>query len=177
MPLPVDQMTDILDIKPAQAVSLFWFWGFLLLLVLGGLALLARFFRRQKQPTPLIPAVKTSTKNPRENALAALEDLDQQGLCEKGQYRKYYFRLSEILKIYLQEEFAIPAVDATTEELKWLVASLNRMDGKQKDTLHAMGVALDLVKFARSTPSGADTQRLREDLKGFILEPSNHVSL
>jgi len=162
----LDQMTDILDIKPIIQVSLLWFWILLFILLLGLGAWLYFFIRsrlnpREKpKPEPLL--------SPREIALRDLEELDRLGILERGQYRKYYFRLSEIVRLFLQDEIRLPAVDTTTEEIKPHLIGTSLLNLEEKNLTSRVLADMDLVKFARFVPSSHEVSDLRTKILHFI---------
>jgi len=162
----LDQMTDILDIKPIVKVSLLgaWLAGLVLLLLL--LFLVYRILKKKEKPVAK-PAPRRIL-SPREAALQELEELEALKLVEKGQFRKYYFRLSEILRHFLQEEIQIPAVDATTEEIRPHLKSSKFLNTEETHTVDRILIDMDLVKFAKFIPSPEEIRRLRDELKAFI---------
>jgi hypothetical protein len=167
-PLPkLEQMTDILDIKPIIRMDLLWLW--LILLVLLGLLLYAAYrkFRRKEKKAPA-PVIVPRRKSPRETALEELTELDRLGLLERGQFRKYYFRLSEILRVFLQDELNLPAVDATTEEIRPHLRAHRSLGDPAKQTIEQMLLDMDLVKFAKFIPSRDEVRLLVQNLRQFI---------
>ncbi len=162
----LDQMTDILDIKPIIKVSLLWFW-FLLLCLLVILGIWLYYFLKNRgrpqekaKPEPLL--------SPRDVALRDLEELDHLGILERGQYRKYYFRLSEIVRLFLQDEMRLPAVDTTTEEINPYLIQTPFLNDDEKKLVSQVLVDMDLVKFARFVPSASEVQELRRKIIHFI---------
>lgn len=148
-------MTDILDIEGivrpfwerhlealglAAAVLLFFF-------VLA-LILKAWFLRRRSLKK--LPS--------HEAAMVRLNELDRQQWIEAGEFRKYYFALSEILKIYLEGRYAFPATDMTTEEL--------RLSGF--DLPLTFFERADLIKFAELIPGESQAKEDRQMLSSFI---------
>lgn len=166
-PLPtLDQMTDILDIKPIIQVSLLWFWVILFALLMGLAIGLYYFIKNRK--TPVEKPKPEPLLSPREVALRDLDEFDQLGILEKRQYRKYYFRLSEIVRLFLQDEIHLPTVDATTEEIRPHLTSCALLMDSEKNFVGRILVEMDLVKFARVVPSPEDVRVLRKDLRYFI---------
>lgn len=144
-------MTDIHDIKPLLSMGpdLQWLYWVLGALALAGLALLAWYlWRRRKKAEPSIPAPPPVA--PHIEACQALDALAAQtGISGK----QYYFRLSAILRHYLERRYGFPAAEMTTEEL------LPRLDGLPLDAdlapaLKAFCLSADPIKFA-----GADAGR------------------
>lgn len=166
-PLPsLDQMTDILDIKPIIQVSLWWFWVLLLLLLIALSVCIYYFLKRRSAPKEKL---KTEPLlSPRDVALRDLEDLDHSGILERGQYRKYYFRLSEIVRLFLQDEIHLPAVDTTTEEIRPYLDQTFLLSDEDKKLMFQVLVDMDLVKFARFVPSALEVKELRARIRNFI---------
>jgi hypothetical protein len=151
-------MTDIHDIKPLLSMGpdLQWLYWVLGTLALGALALLARYlWRRRKKTAPSIPAPPPVA--PHIEAGRALDGLaTQTGISAK----QYYFRLSAILRRYLERRFGFPAAEMTTEEL------LPRLDGLPLDAdlipaVKALCRSADPIKFAGA---GAVPKQMHDDM-------------
>ncbi len=162
----LEQMTDILDIKPIIQVSLLGFWLILLALLAAACFWFYRFLKKRSKP-PEKPKQERKLR-PRELALRDLEELDHSGILERGQYRKYYFRLSEIVRLFLQEEIHLPVVDATTEEIRPQLTRCPLLTETEKQFIGQILVEMDLVKFARLIPSAEEVKNLRDSLRRFI---------
>src|SRR4029434_9999448 len=106
-----------------------------------------RFKRREKKPALPIPLPRKYSL--REGALRALDELEGLKLLERGQFRKYYFRLSEILRVFLQDEINLPAVDATTEEIRPHLKEDPSLSPEEHASVEGRRVEMDLVKFAK----------------------------
>ncbi len=109
-------MTDIRDIKPLEALpAVNW-----LVVGLAGLALMLVLLllwflwqrRKQKTSPNTVPCLPAHEQAYRELDRLAAEDASGSLLD-----RPYYFRLSLILRTYLEARFPVRAVTMTTEEL------------------------------------------------------------
>lgn len=137
-------MTDIHDIKPLLSMGpdLQWLYWVLGALALAGLALLAWYmWRRRKKAEPSIPAPQPVAPH-----IEAYQALDALAVQTRISGKQYYFRLSAILRRYLERRYGFPAVEMTTEEL------LPRLDGlpldADADALKAFCRSADPIKFA-----------------------------
>jgi hypothetical protein len=151
-------MTDIHDIKPALEVGLdlrwvYWAIGALVLLAVA--ALVWRRWRRrgrtaaaESAPPPLPPDAE---------ALQMLDALAAEGDPDPKQF---YFRLSAVIRHYIERRFDIPAAEMTTEELLPRVDRLP-MAPELSQTLKTFCRAADPVKFAGAP---ADPGRMARDL-------------
>lgn len=105
---------------------------------------------------------------PDEVAINELEGLKASDYLEKKDYRSFYFKLSEILRVYMEKRFSFPAQESTTEELIPQIEQLN-LTRAQKDTIRFLARGEDLVKFARHNPSDEKAYKDWEDTRFFIL--------
>jgi len=167
-PLPkLEEMTDILDIKPIFKMDLLWLWIAALGVLAAVLFLLYRRWKK-KDRKPALPVPVPRKYSPREEALRALGELEGQRLLERGQFRKYYFRLSEILRIFLQDEFRMPAVDETTEEIRPHLRGSADLSEAEKSIVERMLGEMDFVKFAKFVPSHTEVSELLKGLRHFV---------
>ncbi|MDJ0782035.1 MAG: DUF4381 family protein [Desulfosarcinaceae bacterium] len=141
-----DAMADIHDIKPIIAPNAFpwkavWLTGSALLLLV--LLMLGRHLLQKRRGAEEIPTL-TPELSPEENARLALNALEGDRLADG---RRFYFRLSEILRRYLLERYAIGAPEMTPEELRPLVAHLDLPTG-QLNLLDQFWSRSEPIKFA-----------------------------
>lgn len=152
------EMSDIHDIKPALAVGTdltLWLWVAAGVLVLIALVLALYFWRRRKRSqseqadTPAVPADVQALNDL--DALAAEGDLDG---------KPFYFRLSAVLRTYLEGRYAFAAAEMTTEELLPAVDRLG-WPAEMNRALRDFCRTSDPVKFA-DAPTPRD--RMASDL-------------
>ncbi|RDK88631.1 hypothetical protein [Marinirhabdus gelatinilytica] len=142
------------EIKPAIEVEKppFDFWKLLpwlvgLLLVAGIIGFI--LFRRKK-----IRDAKEEQLPPYEEALVALQSLDNSTFLKENKSKEYYSQLTEIVKRYLDREVDETALESTTDELiarMRLLKDGGNFDFEAEDIqrLDAILKRADLVKFAR----------------------------
>ncbi|SDQ11250.1 BatD family protein [Flagellimonas zhangzhouensis] len=157
------------DIKPLIAVerSRAQFWLTILYIVLG-LAIIGGlvywFFLRKK---PLTEEEKEALLPPYDRAILELKKLENSRYLIQDEYKQYYSELTNIVRMYLEEDVHVTAMESTTSELITKLEML-RDAGELKledDTLQQFQKILqtaDLVKFAKSKPatSVAEQDRL-----------------
>jgi hypothetical protein len=93
-----------------------------------------------------------SIKPPHVIAKEELEKLKLLNLIEKGEYKEFYFRFSEILRQYLEHLRNFPAAELTTEEI-----SKRIRDEKDRKLMPLLREA-DFVKFADAIPTKAKNE-------------------
>ncbi len=150
----VDLQGDIKDIKPPlDAPWLFEdFLPYLLLLlvilIIGGLFFyLRRKRRKETEPDRFVRRVP-----PHEAALAALRDLEDAKLWQQGRIKEYYSRVTEIVRVYLEDQFGVPALESTSDEILSAVKDLDPVRGVLRE-LKSFLLTADLVKFAKYVPT------------------------
>jgi hypothetical protein len=113
-------MTDIHDIKPILAMVTDWswlYWALAMVVLLILVLLMWRWWKRREKPVASRPAAPVVAAD--EEAYGALDALAAENSMAPKQF---YFRLSAILRRYVERRFDFPAAEMTTEEL------LPRMD-------------------------------------------------
>jgi len=78
-----------------------------------------------------------------------IDELESQGLFEKGHIKEFYFRFSEIMRRYLESLRGFPAAEYTTQEIALTI------DNQEDRELLPLLQQADLVKFADLTPTPA----------------------
>lgn len=101
-------------------------------------------------------------------AFRELEQLKQEELWQKGQTKRYYTRLTEILRQYLENRFRVYSLELTTAEtLEALLKSGFRKDGSYND-LKSVLTGADLVKFAKYNPLSDENESHFQDSWNFV---------
>ncbi|MGE5420474.1 MAG: hypothetical protein ACM3UT_09825 [Chloroflexota bacterium] len=91
-------------------------------------------------------------------AFRELEKLKSEELWQKGHYKHYYTRLTEILRQYLENRYRVWSLELTTyETLEALLKTGFRKD-KEYERLKSVLTAADLVKFAKYVPSNEENE-------------------
>jgi thioredoxin-related protein len=91
-------------------------------------------------------------------AFRELEILKGQDLWQKGEIKKYYTRLTEILRQYLENRFRVYSLELTSAEtLDALVRTGFKKNGSYND-LKSVLTGADLVKFAKYNPIASENE-------------------
>ena len=99
--------------------------------------------------------------SPYERAKFRLDRLDREKLLEKGQVKDFYIALTDVIRLYLDEQYGIPAPESTSDQTLRDVRKLpltREQYGKLRDLL----LDADLVKFAKMFPSAPENERYRQ---------------
>ncbi len=158
------------DIKSAVALptppSRAWLWW--LLATSGGILaaiLLALLLRRRARHVRVAPPIP-----PHEQALAALRGLRTDELIERGEIHEFYYLLTNIVRIYIEQRFGIMAAEQTTREFLEAAKDQPSLGGRYRDLLRSFLVAGDMVKFALHVPGQEECFAAFDAALGFVTE-------
>ena len=140
-------MTDIHDIKPPEKFGInpaflyYALYGLLGVLMAASVAAAIYYWKKRgkKEIETLVPVLA-----PDEAAFRALDELTTL-LNSDG--KKFYFRISAILRGYIQQRFDIDALEMTTEELLPRVGEMKLETALQKGVRDFIDTS-DPIKFA-----------------------------
>jgi hypothetical protein len=150
----VDTTKAFKDIK--GPISVPYDWRELIPYIIGSilLALLVWFviyyLRKRRKGEKLIDFSKPALP-PYEIALRALEELKNKKLWQNNKVKAYYTELTEIIRIYIEKRFVVPAMEMTSDEIITAFRSIDIADDL-KAKLRQLFVLADLVKFAKADP-------------------------
>lgn len=138
------------DIRPAKGLVLPRRpWGVILSLLAAFMAALIIFLIKRGKASS---AGDVGPVPADEIAYAELIRLRAARLPEKGLSREYYYRLSDIVRHYLEARFSLRAPEMTTEEFLNELKLSEALSSKHKGLLKDFLEKCDLVKFARYGP-------------------------
>jgi hypothetical protein len=169
---PPDTTAKIFDIVPPyrSPLTLGEVLPWLLLAVLAGLLTWAviRYIRNHKKSVTaeeiFIPSDPAHVI-----AFRELERLKSEELWQKGEIKKYYTRLTEILRQYLENRFRVYSLELTTAEtLDALIKTGFKKNGSYND-LKSVLTGADLVKFAKYNPVANENESHFQTSWNFVM--------
>ena len=101
-------------------------------------------------------------------AYRELEKLVSEGLPNKEEIKRFYQRISGILRRYIENRFGLHAPEQTTEEFLAGLEIARDFPGKYNSLLTVFLTHCDLVKFAEHQPKQEDIQKTFDSCKAFI---------
>ncbi len=148
-----DDTGELRDITDPLAIPVpKWVWvlgAVLLAAVVAGLWWLYRRRKRREQEPRVVP--------PHEKALTALDALLSERLLETGLVQQFYLRLSNVVRVYIEDRFGLRAPEQTTEEFLGGLASTDQISPTHRQLLRRFLQQADMVKFARFEPGDDET--------------------
>ncbi|WP_295126841.1 hypothetical protein [uncultured Chitinophaga sp.] len=159
-PIEIDVNTVAVDttkafkpIKPVRTVGwllmdyiLYIIGGVILLVIIG---LLIWFARQKKVPKYVAPEPK---ETPYEEAIRELKKMEAEKAWNNGDIKIYYTQLTDILRVYFEKQFRIPALEQTSGELLHNIKPITILN-QQREKLQAILTLADLAKFAKLQPA------------------------
>jgi len=129
--------------------------------VLAGAYAVYRLIRRRRSrpAPPVLPEIW---------ALAALTELAGLDWFERGRVREYYYRLTEIVRRYIERQFGLAAPEMTTQEFLSTLARNRSALPYDTERLRAFLEACDIVKYAAHHPLPKDAQEAMSAARAFI---------
>ena len=115
--------------------------------------------RRSRPPPPVLPEIW---------ALAALTELAGLDWFERGRVREYYYRLTEIVRRYIERQFGLAAPEMTTQEFLSTLARNRSALPYDPERLRAFLETCDIVKYAAYHPLPKDAEEAMSAARAFV---------
>lgn len=164
-----DAIQDIREAKPPMRImernyTLLWIAGVAAALGLAAVMLIRSLRRHEalRQQIPVAP------RSPAEIALQHLESLAGAGLLEKGLWKEYYSRISDVLRRYIEARKSFAAMEMTTAEIFRALKSPST-ESSPLGLLRAVLEESDLVKFAKFVPNRDGAREALQGAKRFVI--------
>lgn len=139
-----------------------------ILTLAGGLVttIILVFWLRRHFRKDAIGETEIPTRDPYEEAIEALDALDAE--CQRMDAKPFVFRLSEVIRVYVERCFALPAMELTGEEFLREVAEHKFFRKRYDDLLHDFIDRSDMVKYSRESIDGEGLRLLLDSAVHFV---------
>ena len=166
-----DNASDVRGIKPPVSLSKSYFRLYIIIaIVFGVLALVAivlhYIYNRKHQEAETIHVPLPS----HQIAYNELESLRAMDLISKGQIKEYYYRLSNIVRHYIENRFKLMAPEMTTEEFLAEMTVTGKLSGVHKELVGNFLEHCDMVKFAAYGPDSREIENSFNSAKKLVDE-------
>lgn len=101
-------------------------------------------------------------------AFERLEKLKAEGFLESGRVKKFYERISNILRYYIEDRFELRAPERTTEEFLGELKYSNCLGDGEKEEIGEFLRHCDMVKFARFKPEAEQVGNTYRVVNDFV---------
>ncbi|MBQ4479117.1 MAG: hypothetical protein II943_00590 [Victivallales bacterium] len=107
-----------------------------------------------------------------------LNELLAEKLPEAGKYKHFYQRISDIMREYLENRFALHAPRLTTEEFLRQLTATPTLIREHRELLQKFLTACDMVKFASQVPATPEILEITQACRNFLdtTNPTPHAS-
>lgn len=140
--MPVDAPWTFSEILP------YLLWGLLGLVVIAGIVLLIIRIRSRK---PLFVTEKPPVP-PYVLVIQALDGIKEEKPWQYGKTKEYYTQLTEALRVYMEGELDVPAMEQTSYEILQALEQVEEVQSEDRRKLAGLLETADLVKFAKASP-------------------------
>jgi hypothetical protein len=169
---PPDTTSKIFDIiKPYRApVTIGEILPWLLLAILAALIIwfIIRVAKRLKKDKAEVK-IPVNPDPAHVIAFRELEKLKEEKLWQNGEIKKYYTRLTEVLRQYLENRFEVFSLELTTSETLGALVKTGFRKDESYNKLKLVLTGADLVKFAKYKPDPSENEMNFEYSWDFVL--------
>ena len=167
--LPEGQPLD--ELRPARAtlaelqgpwLERNWPWIVLGLVVVAGVVVAVVWWLRRVEERARLTAF--------DRAMARLDRLERRGLPGSDAADAWYVELSDIVRRYIEERFALRAPELTTEEFLAEAGRSAELSAAHRELLSAFLARSDRVKFARYSPGEDESRDALHEARQFLNE-------
>ncbi len=172
----IDKEQDIKDIKSIWKIPytfqeiLPYAGSFLGLIILIAAILLILYFRKKRTADGVFSFKPKHSLPPHVEAFERLEKLRLSQMWQTGLVKAYYTELTDILRVYIERQLHIPAVEMTSDELIDAINGSSIEENKELllKILNSVLTTADLVKFAKSNPLPDEHDKCFKEVKQFV---------
>jgi len=158
--LEISDIEGVVDLPGGS--SFWWLWMIFILVIVGALTGYLYLMRRRQDELVRI------FRSAHEIAYERLRALVRQKLIDAGRIKRFYERLSDILRHYIEDRFDLRAPEMTTEEFLIELHNTDVLSDAHKKDVGKFLEHCDLVKFARYNPDKRQIQQTFNLVKYFI---------
>ena len=163
--------SDVRGIKPPVSLDKRYFKLYTIIAIAFGVLLLVAIvlhyvYHRKQKETESIPEPLAA----HQIAYNDLESLRAMDLISKGQIKEYYYRLSNIVRHYIENRFKLMAPERTTEEFLIEMTVTGKLSGAHKELVGDFLEHCDMVKFAAYGPDSREIESSFSSAKKLVDE-------
>jgi len=140
-----------------------------IILIASLLFFLFYYINRKKHNRSLFGKILQPEEPPHIVALRSLDEIKNEKLWQQNQVKKYYSKITDTLRIYIQNEFHIKTLECTTDEiLSEFRKKKDLIPEKLYNELKSILNTADLVKFAKYKPAADDNEQTLKEAYVFV---------
>lgn len=164
--LKADQ--DLYDIKAPLEPPIDWMpivlWSLGAIALMAGVAFIVKWLKNRKKVVKLTPEQKLT---PYEFALWQIQEIEKEQLWQAGKVKEYYSRITDVLRLYLERQMGINAMESTANEVIQKIQTLGLPIDLNEKSIDLFTVSA-MVKFAKKKPDAVLHERSMATVKAFL---------
>ncbi len=162
-----DSTQNIKDIAAPLSVRLKFLDYFIPLLIIILIILAIKYLVKllKKSKTEFIEPEIIDNRPAYIIALELLNKLKKDDLIIKGDFLNFYFRVSLILRLFIELHYKVNSVEMTTSEIR---TNLILKDHSEKSEILKFLSKADLIKFAKTIPTTSDSEVALNWLENYL---------
>lgn len=145
-------------------------WPLAIMAVCGLFCLIFIWWLNHNGRKTVVTAPKEKPLPPHVVALNALDELAAKQLWQKGEDKAYQTELTDVLRVYIEQRFGVPALEKTSDEIIDELYELAQSQNASLKNLKQILALADLVKFAKYHPLPDDNQLSFMNAKMFVTQ-------
>ncbi len=139
-----------------------------LLLIIIIIYVILRLTRKNTLFGRAIPGLRGKPQEPPHViALRELEKIRLERLWQNNKVKLYYTKVTDVLRVYLELRFSIPATELTSDEIMCNLEQLTLPAGLLQEAAEFLKVS-DLVKFAKYLPAREENDNAIQVVRQFV---------
>ncbi len=144
------------------------------LLLLAALVYLIYYLIKHRKEKS-VEEVNIPSIPPYELAISSLEKVKQEKLWQQGRHKEYHSELTDILRVYIEGVFDLPAMEMTSDEILAYLSDLKSEHKQAYLDLQKILYLADLVKFAKWNVGIDEHEKSLYDAFSFVNETQTTV--
>ncbi|HKI87511.1 MAG TPA: hypothetical protein VKA38_00700, partial [Draconibacterium sp.] len=147
------------------------------IILIGAIIFLILYsIKRKKKNQPLFSKPSKPKEPAHIIALRGLDRIKNEKLWQKDKVKQYYSEVTDVLRIYIEDRFEMPAMEKTTDEIIQSFKYRNDLiSEKSFNNLSRILSLADLVKFAKYQPLPDDNNLTLVDTYFFVNDTKKEV--
>jgi hypothetical protein len=127
---------------------------------------------------PLIHRIRRTlherTLSPEARAQLELNRLLAENLLAQGQFKRFYYGLTGVVRRYFERGYALRATRQTTQEFLSVIANDARVSAAERAALEQFLNAADAIKFAGIAATAVEAESATNHVRSLIAEAAEH---
>ena len=154
-----EDASDVRDIRPPVVIKKNYFRLYYIVAIVFGVlaiagAIMLFLYRKKQREVEFVPEPLSA----HQIAYNELESLRALKLISEGRIKEYYYRLSNIVRCYIESRFKLMAPERTTEEFLAEMTVTDRLAEEHKELISNFLEHCDTVKFAAYGPDSREIE-------------------